>query len=284
LLSEEGIPKLVDFGFAERYELKGPHAFESQLAYGTPEYLCPERAKGIVHDTRKSDVWSLAITFFEILTGRTPFEREGEKFTTKEELETYWKRTVSGRWLDMKRERSNGRVGPALEALLKRMLAPNARNRLTAAEACKDSYWTIQQRMCILPVIFYTLIINTQISRPGFARRGAFQATVLYILGTLEQIGCHRKVQNTLADTPWRRQESHSNCYAHEGNQSSQWCASGPRRSTITHISRSEYGFEPVLGGTTERRVTRATDRKGEYTPQRIQAAKPWQDEPQASR
>ena len=254
------------------------------MAYGTPEYLCPERAKGNVHDTRKSDVWSLAITFFEILTGRTPFEREGEKFSTKEELETYWKRTVSGRWLDMKRERSNGRVGPALEALLKRMLAPNARIRLTAAEVCKDSYWTVPSCMFILSVIFYALIVNTHISRPGFARRGNFQATVLYILGTLEQIGCHRKVQDTLADTPRRQQEPYSNCYAYEGSQSGQWCASGLRGLTITHVSHSEYGFEPVLGGTTERRVTTSPDRKGEYTPQRVQASKPWQDEPQASR
>ena len=160
MLSEEGIPKLVDFGFAERYEPKGPNAFESQLAYGTPEYLCPERAKGNVHDTRKSDVWSLAITFFEILTGRTPFEREGEQFSTKEELETYWKRTVSGRWLDMKRERSKSRVSPALEALLKRMLASNARVRFTAAEMCKDSYWTIPLRMSKLSAVFNMLNVN----------------------------------------------------------------------------------------------------------------------------
>ena len=47
------------------------------------------------HDTRKSDVWSLGVTFFEILIGRTPFEfAEGEQFTTKEDLEKYWGRTV----------------------------------------------------------------------------------------------------------------------------------------------------------------------------------------------
>ena len=60
------------------------------------QYLSPERARGHYHDTRKSDVWSLGITFFEILIGRTPFEYvEGEQFSTKEDLEKYWARTVS---------------------------------------------------------------------------------------------------------------------------------------------------------------------------------------------
>lgn len=96
LLSEEEVPVLVDFGFAEKYELDSSKAFKSNLAYGTPEYLSPERARGLHHDTRKSDVWSLGITFFEILVGRTPFEYvEGEQFSTKEDLEKYWARTVS---------------------------------------------------------------------------------------------------------------------------------------------------------------------------------------------
>lgn len=41
-------------------------------------------------------MWSLGVTFFEILVGRTPFEYvEGEKFATPEDLERYWSRTVS---------------------------------------------------------------------------------------------------------------------------------------------------------------------------------------------
>lgn len=140
LLSKNEQPVLVDFGFAERYELlkdaesfvevvsssksgsvsKSAHGaasrrsntpkepatntkpipFESSLAYGTPEYLSPERARGYKHDTRKSDVWSLGVTFFEIITGRTPFELDdNEEFTSKEDLERYWARTNSGSWV-----------------------------------------------------------------------------------------------------------------------------------------------------------------------------------------
>ena len=45
LLSEERVPVLVDFGFAEKYDLKSGKAFHSNLMYGTPEvsqksYLC----------------------------------------------------------------------------------------------------------------------------------------------------------------------------------------------------------------------------------------------------
>lgn len=59
------------------------------------KYLSPERARGLPHDTRKSDIWALGITFFEILMGRTPFEdSDVHGFRTQADLEKYWNRTV----------------------------------------------------------------------------------------------------------------------------------------------------------------------------------------------
>ncbi|KAI0647816.1 hypothetical protein C8Q79DRAFT_952090 [Trametes meyenii] len=137
LLSSENVPVLVDFGFAERYDTESSEAFHSNLSYGTPEYLSPERARGLPHDTRKSDVWSLGVTFFEILVGRTPFEHaEGETFATKDDLEKYWARTLRGKWVGA------WKMSRGVEKVLRRMILPNADLRCNASEAMLDPYWT----------------------------------------------------------------------------------------------------------------------------------------------
>lgn len=51
------------------------------------EYLSPERSKGEWHDERLSDIWALGVTFFEIATGRTPFEHEDEQVRARRDLD-----------------------------------------------------------------------------------------------------------------------------------------------------------------------------------------------------
>jgi serine/threonine protein kinase/TPR repeat protein len=69
--------KLIDFGLAklETGEFTGQTLAEASAAgfQGTPHYASPEQINGETADIR-SDIYSLGVTFFAMLTGRAPFE------------------------------------------------------------------------------------------------------------------------------------------------------------------------------------------------------------------
>lgn len=65
-----GIPFVMDFGLAR--ELGAVSATMSGIAVGTPPYMSPEQARGEVVD-RRSDVYSIGATLYELMTGTPPF-------------------------------------------------------------------------------------------------------------------------------------------------------------------------------------------------------------------
>ena len=66
--------KLADFGLSRSLAATGAITMEGQVA-GTPHYMSPEQIRGERLDER-ADIYSLGATFFSLLTGRFPFERD----------------------------------------------------------------------------------------------------------------------------------------------------------------------------------------------------------------
>ena len=71
MIDKEGNPHIMDFGIAR--SLKAEGITGDGIMVGTPEYMSPEQVKGEEADQR-SDIYSLGIIIFEMVTGKIPFE------------------------------------------------------------------------------------------------------------------------------------------------------------------------------------------------------------------
>lgn len=128
MLTRSGQVKVLDFGIARAAAEAYPIATERAAVMGNSTYLPPEHARGETIDAR-SDIYSIGVVLFEMLTGKPPFadaapflEAESQPHESVEAPSTL-----------------NSRVSPALDHVVMTALTPNRFGRYaTAAFFARD--------------------------------------------------------------------------------------------------------------------------------------------------
>lgn len=72
VIEPDGRPVLTDFGLARRAQDEG--VTQTGAVLGTAQYMSPEQARGEEAIGERSDVFSLGVVFYEMVTGVSPFE------------------------------------------------------------------------------------------------------------------------------------------------------------------------------------------------------------------
>jgi eukaryotic-like serine/threonine-protein kinase len=70
-------PKVLDFGIAKLDRQDAERITTDGTMIGSPAYMSPEQVRGQLDVDARSDIWSLAVVLYEMLTGTLPFAGEG---------------------------------------------------------------------------------------------------------------------------------------------------------------------------------------------------------------
>lgn len=130
MLTTTGRVKVMDFGLAKssgRTQLT-----RSGTAVGTVAYMSPEQGRGDTVDHR-TDIWSLGIVLYEMLTGEVPFKADYDQATIY--------RIINEEPPSIKSQRSD--VPKKLEQIIEKALAKSTKERYQSAEAFKTDLESI---------------------------------------------------------------------------------------------------------------------------------------------
>ncbi|MEW1723664.1 protein kinase [Streptomyces sp. NPDC093109] len=127
MMTKRGVVKVMDFGIARAMQSGVTSMTQTGMVVGTPQYLSPEQALGRGVDAR-SDLYSVGIMLFQLLTGRLPFDADSALAIAYAHVQ---EEPVAPSSI-------NRSVTPGMDALVARALKKNPNERFPSAEAMHD--------------------------------------------------------------------------------------------------------------------------------------------------
>ncbi|MEW2123286.1 protein kinase [Streptomyces sp. NPDC007259] len=127
MVTKRGVVKVMDFGIARAMQSGVTSMTQTGMVVGTPQYLSPEQALGRGVDAR-SDLYSVGIMLFQLLTGRIPFDADSPLAIAYAHVQ---EEPVAPSTI-------NRSLTPAMDALVARALKKNPNERFPSAAAMQD--------------------------------------------------------------------------------------------------------------------------------------------------
>ena len=176
LVTQDGEPKLLDFGLAKLVDDGlAPDAERTQTSFRalTPAYASPEQVQG-GPITTASDVYSLGVVLYELLTGQRPFNFEG--ISVDEMIRANFS---DGAPLPSRANPASSHLRGDLDNIILRSLKPEADRRYRSVEQFADD---IRRYLDGLPVQARKDTFRYRTSKFIMRHRGAVVAALLILI------------------------------------------------------------------------------------------------------
>ena len=147
LLRKDGYAYLVDFGLAKAI-MAADSLTNAGTIVGTPEYMAPEQSNGL--SDHRSDIYSLGIILYQMLTGQLPFTAESPVAVSLKHIQM----------MPTPPHELNNEITPDIEAVILKAIAKDPLERFQDARALSLAYWKALMQEQVEPAI------NQAISAP----------------------------------------------------------------------------------------------------------------------